>query len=169
MPLPHVSLIAAVDRHGVIGRGPDLVWRDPLDAKHFRQTTMGCPVIMGRKTWDSLPVKFRPLPGRLNVVMTRDTNWHAAGALRAGDLNQAMGQVGDAPRVFVIGGADIFAAALPLADTLVLTEVDAELEGDVFFPPWSRDAFALGTHQAHVDGQGTPFAFATYHRIKPSL
>jgi dihydrofolate reductase len=138
---PEIVLIAAVARHGVIGRGKDLVFHEPADQRHFRQTTLGLPVIMGRRTWDSLPERFRPLPGRLNIVVSRNPGFAPAGAELATSLPAALSRAGQAPRVFVIGGAQLYAQALPLAQTLLLTEVDAELQGDVHFPEWDRAQF----------------------------
>lgn len=106
---PAVSLIAAIARNGAIGRGNALLWNEPADQRHFRSVTMGCPVIMGRKTWDSLPPRFRPLPGRRNIVLTRDAAWQAAGAERAGSLDEALAHVADAHTVFVIGGGEVYA------------------------------------------------------------
>ena len=118
MPPPTISLIAAVTPQGGIGKNNALLWHEPADQKHFRQVTMGCPVIMGRKTWDSLPERFRPLPGRQNIVITRQTDWQAPGAAVAHSIEAALGQVASAEKVFVIGGAEIYALALPLADEL---------------------------------------------------
>ena len=165
MARPQICLIAAVARNGVIGRGNELVWRDPVDAKHFRATTMGCPVIMGRKTWDSLPAKFRPLPGRRNLVVTRQKDWTVSEAARGADvvfsLDEALAAVADteAPRVFVMGGGELYALALPHADVLELTEIEADLDGDVRFPEWPRDAFEEIARTAHPG-----FAFVTYQR-----
>ena len=162
-----LSLIAAVARHGAIGRHNDLLWQDPRDQKHFRQTTLGCPVIMGRRTWDSLPERFRPLPGRRNIVVTRNTAWQASGAEVAHSLDDALALVDRAPRAFVIGGGELYAQALPLADELVLTEVEADFEADTFFPPWDKQLFDEVDRQPHAadDTQGThAFAFVTYRR-----
>jgi dihydrofolate reductase len=159
-----ISLVAAVARGGVIGRGGAIPWRIPEDAKRFRALTMGHPVIMGRKTWDSLPDRFRPLPGRRNVVVTRNPDWHADSAERAGSLDEALRLLDDASRVFVIGGAELYAEALPLADELLLTEIDAEVEGDTFFPSWDRTAFHEESREQHLSETGIPFAFVTYLR-----
>ncbi len=158
------SLVAAVARGGVIGRGGAIPWRLPGDMQRFRELTTGHAVVMGRKTWDSLPERFRPLPGRRNVVVTRNPDWHADGAERAGSLDEALSMLEDEARVFVIGGAEIFAAALPLADELVLTEIDVDVVGDTFFPPLDRAAFAETSREEHVSEAGTPFAFVTYER-----
>ncbi|RZI82250.1 MAG: dihydrofolate reductase [Rubrivivax sp.] len=162
-----LSLIAAVARHGAIGRHNDLLWQHPLDQKHFRQTTMGCPVIMGRRTWDSLPARFRPLPGRRNIVVTRNTAWQAAGAEVAHSLDEAIALLADVPKAFVIGGGELYVQAVRQADELVLTEVDADFEADTFFPDWDRAAFtevSRDDHPATAPGE-VGFAFVTYQRL----
>ncbi len=161
-----LSLIAAVARDGAIGRDNDLLWHDSRDQKHFRAATMGCPVVMGRRTWDSLPERFRPLPGRRNIVVTRNAAWQAAGAEVAHSLAEALALVADAPKVFVMGGGQLYAEALPWADELVLTEVDASFEADTFFPAWERSAFTEVQREAHAaQAPGEqPFAFVTYRR-----
>ena len=161
-----LALIAAVARNGVFGDAGALPWHLPDDMAHFRRTTAGCPVVMGRKTWDSLPARFRPLPGRLNIVVTRQPSWQAAGALAVPNLDAARAAAGAVPKVFVIGGAALYAAALPLADELLLTELDADFAGDTHFPDWDRSAFAE-THREHH--QAAPpndfsFDFVTYQR-----
>lgn len=161
-----LSLIAAVARGGAIGRDNELLWHDSRDQKHFRTTTMGCPVIMGRRTWDSLPERFRPLPGRRNIVVTRNAAWQAPGAEVAHSLAEALALVADAPKAFVMGGGQLYAEALPHADELALTEVDASFEADTFFPAWDRSAFTevqRDAHPAQAPGE-QPFAFATYRR-----
>jgi len=156
--------VAAVARGGVIGRRGAIPWRIPEDMARFRERTTGHAVVMGRKTWDSLPERFRPLPGRRNVVVTRDVAWHVDGAERAGSLADALRLLDRAPQVFVIGGAELYAEALPLVDELLLTEIDAEVEGDAFFPSWDRTAFEEASREQHVSETGTPFAFVTYER-----
>ena len=150
-----IVLIAAVARNGVMGRGSELVFNEPADQRHFRQATMGCPVVMGRKTWESLPARFRPLPGRRNLVVTRNPAFDAPGAECAPCLAEALLRVAGAPRVFVIGGAQLYAAAMPLAHRLLLTEVDADLDGDVFFPPWDRSHFEEVSRQTARSAAGT--------------
>jgi dihydrofolate reductase len=159
-----VTLLAAVARNGVIGREGTLPWRIPEDAKRFRALTMGHPVLMGRRTWESLPDRFRPLPGRQNVVVTRNPEWRAEGADRVGSLEDALELVHDASRAFVIGGAELYAGALPFADELALTEIDADVEGDTFFPAFDRSDFTEVAREPHVAGDGTSFAFVTYER-----
>ena len=165
---PRLALIAAVARNGAIGRDNDLLFREAADQRHFRDTTMGCPVIMGRKTWDSLPARFRPLPGRRNLVLSRDAAFEAPGAEVVGSLDAALAltlaDAADTPRVFVIGGAQLYALALPRADELVLTEVDADLPGDVFFPPWDRSQFVETSRHDAVSAAGLPYAFVVYQR-----
>jgi dihydrofolate reductase len=159
-----ISLLAAVARGGVIGREGALPWRIAEDARRFRELTMGHPVVMGRRTWDSLPERFRPLPGRRNVVVTRNRGWHADGAETAGSLPDALELLDRTPQVFVIGGGAIYAEALPLATELFLTEIDADIEGDTFFPSWNRDAFQETSREHHVSETGLRFSFVTYLR-----
>ncbi|HXG75537.1 MAG TPA: dihydrofolate reductase [Gaiellaceae bacterium] len=159
-----LALVAAVARNGVIGRGGALPWHLPEDLARFRDLTMGHPVVMGRKTWESLPERFRPLPGRRNVVVTRNPRWQATGAERAGSLEEALALVAGVERAFVIGGSELFAAALPLADELLLTELDVEAEGDVVFPVFDH-AFAEVAREPHVAADGTRYAFVTYERV----
>lgn len=159
-----LALIAAVARNGAIGRGNELLLRDSTDQRHFRDQTLGCPVIMGRRTWDSLPERFRPLPGRRNLVLSRQAGYAPHGAEAVTSLDEALARCADAPRVFVIGGAQVYALALPRADELVLTEIDADLEGDAFFPPFDRNAFEVA-EERHVTGaSGLPLRFVSYRR-----
>jgi dihydrofolate reductase len=159
-----ISLVAAVARGGVIGRDNAIPWRIREDMERFRAVTMGHPVVMGRRTWDSLPDRFRPLPGRRNVVVTRNHAWQGDGVERAGSLADALRLLDGATQVFVIGGAELYAEALPLADELLLTEIDAEVEGDTFFPSWDRAAFHEESREQHVSETGIPFSFVTYRR-----
>lgn len=163
LPNLKLSLIAIVARDGGIGHHNALLWHLSEDLKHFKRTTLGCPVIMGRKTWDSIG---RPLPGRRNIVVTRNAAWKAIGADAAADLESALKTVSDAPKVFVIGGAQLYAAALPLADELVLTEVDAQAPADTFFPHWERSVFTETQRDSHADPSGLKYSFVTYQRIK---
>jgi len=161
-----VSLVAAVARGGVIGREGTIPWRLPEDVARFKMLTIGHPVVMGRRTWDSLPDRFRPLPGRRNVVVTRNPAWRADGAQHAGSLEEALRLLGTAPQVFVIGGAELYAKALPLADELLLTEIDANFEGDTFFPSFDRAAFEEASRELRVSETGIPFAFVIYQRLR---
>ena len=170
--MTRLALIAAVARNGVIGHANGLVWHERADQRWFRQQTTGCPVIMGRKTWDSLPARFRPLPGRSNIVLTRQPGWLADGATVAHGLDDALAAARAAaartaaPRIFVIGGGQLYAEALPLADELVLTEIDADLVGDTRFPAWDRAAFTETGREPHTSVGPPPcgFAFVTYQR-----
>ena len=159
-----ISIVAAIARGGVIGRDNGIPWRVPEDARHFRALTIGHPVVMGRRTWDSLPSPYRPLPGRRNVVLSRDPDWRAAGAERAGSLDEALRLLEGAPRVFVIGGADVYAAALPIADDLLLTEIDADVDGDTVFPPFDATDFEETSRERLVSEAGVPLSFVTYTR-----
>ncbi|HEX4745244.1 MAG TPA: dihydrofolate reductase [Gaiellaceae bacterium] len=160
-----ISLVAAVARGGVIGRDGGLPWSLPEDLAHFREITMGHPVVMGRKTWESLPERFRPLPRRRNVVVTRNPAWSAEGAERAGSLDEALALVEGAERVSIIGGGEIFAAALLVADELLVTEIDVDVEGDTYFP--AAPGFVESRREEHVAEDGTPFAYVTYERTRP--
>ena len=159
-----VSLVAAIARGGVIGRENAIPWRIPEDVAHFRALTMGHPVVMGRRTWDSIPDRFRPLPGRRNVVVTRNPAWRAERAERVGSLDEALGLLAGEEQVFVIGGAELYAAARPAADELVLTEIDLTAAGDVLFPRWDPGAFEEVRREEHVSADGTAFSFVTYAR-----
>jgi dihydrofolate reductase len=158
-----LGLIYARARNGVIGRGNALPWHLPEDLAHFKRTTLGAPVIMGRKTWDSLPPKFRPLPGRRNIVVTRQPDWQADGAQRAATVEQAIALCGDAAQAWVSGGAEIYRLALPLADTVVVTEIDADFEGDALAPElaggWREVA-----RESHTSRTGLPYSFVTYRK-----
>ena len=159
-----VTLVAAIARNGVIGRDGAIPWRIPKDVAYFKELTTGHAVVMGRRTWDSLPDRFRPLPDRRNVVVTRNSLWRVKGAERAGSVEEALELLLDVDRVFVTGGAEIYAEALPLADEMFLTEIDDDVAGDTFFPHWDRDAFVQASRDEHVSDDGVPFAFVTYRR-----
>jgi dihydrofolate reductase len=167
---PPLVVIAAVARNGVIGRDGQLPWHLNADMAHFRNLTSGCPVIMGRGTWDSLPLRFRPLPGRTNIVVTRDAAWAADGAIAAATLEAALYRARQTcqpgQRVFVAGGAQLYAQAMPLADELELTEVHAEVDGDARFPDWNRDQFReiRRIRNAASASNTMAFDFVTYRR-----
>ena len=161
MSQPTLSLIAAVARNGAIGKDNALLVRLSEDLQRFKRITMGCPIVMGRKTWDSIG---RPLPGRRNIVVTRNALWRADGAEAVLSLQAALELAAPAPKVFVIGGAELYAAALPLADELELTELDADFEGDVWFPNWDRGAFDVSSSEDHVSAQGLTYRFVKYKR-----
>ena len=158
-----LNLIYARAANGVIGKDNALPWHLPEDMAHFKRMTAGCPVVMGRKTWDSLPPRFRPLPGRRNIVVTRQVEWQADGAERAGGLDEATALCADAAEVWVIGGAQIYAEAAPLAHRAVVTEIGRDFEGDAHAPSlsvgWQETA-----RETHVAADGLPFDFVTYVR-----
>lgn len=160
-----LHLIFARAANGVIGDHNTLPWHLPEDMAHFKRTTLGCPVIMGRKTWDSLPPKFRPLPGRLNVVVSRQPDWQASGALGAASVAQAVqlcAEHASAPaHAWVIGGAQIYAQALPLASTAVVTEIDAAFEGDAFAPTFGP-GWAETSREQHTAANGLHYSFVTW-------
>ncbi|HSG13620.1 MAG TPA: dihydrofolate reductase [Gaiellaceae bacterium] len=160
-----VSLLAAVAHGGVIGRDGAVPWHLPEDMARFRELTTGHTVVMGRRTWESLPDRFRPLPGRRNIVITRNPAWSEPGAERAGSVEDALGLAQGEEHVFVIGGAEIYAAALPHADELLLTEVDLDVAGDTFFPDWDRTAFREVSREEIVSADGTRLAFAVRRRL----
>ena len=139
MNRPALCLIAAVARNGAIGKNNQLLVHLPGDLPRFKKITLGCPVVMGRKTWDSLPERFRPLPQRRNIVITRNVAWQAAGAEAAASLADALAAVASEPKVFVIGGAQIYAQLLPRCTDLYLTVVFREVEGDAFFPAFEEE------------------------------
>ncbi|WP_077034161.1 dihydrofolate reductase [Pelomonas sp. KK5] len=159
-----ISLIAGVARNGGIGRGNQLLWRLPEDLARFKALTLGHAVIMGRKTWDSLPERFRPLPGRRNIVLSRQPGLILSGAEVIGSLDEALAACSGDDSVFVIGGAQVYAQALPQADRLELTEVDADFEADAFFPEWDRGAFAETARDKRTSAEGLPYDFVTYQR-----
>ncbi|MRG61642.1 dihydrofolate reductase [Agromyces sp. CFH 90414] len=164
---PAVGLVWAQARGGVIGAAGGMPWHVPEDLAHFKAVTMGAPVVMGRKTWDSLPPRFRPLGGRTNVVVTRQRDWSADGARRAASLDEALQAVADAPRVWVIGGAELFALALPLADRLEVTELDLGVDGDTFAPAIDDRWRLAGADPAdgwHASRGGIRHRFLTYLR-----
>ena len=163
---PRLHLIFARASNGVIGRDGRLPWHLPEDLAHFKRTTLGCPVIMGRKTWDSLPPKFRPLPGRLNIVVTRQPHWQAEGAVRAGSLAEALAACADNADAWVIGGAEIYAQALPLARSAVVTEIDADFDGDAFAPEFGP-AWVETRREPHTSATGLSFSFVTYQHQNP--
>jgi dihydrofolate reductase len=159
-----LTIVAAIARGGVIGRDNAIPWRIPEDARRFRELTTGHPVVMGRRTWESLPDRFRPLPDRRNVVITRNAAWSAEGAERVGSFDEALRLLDGARQVFVIGGAEIYEAALPLADELLLTEVEADIAGDTFFPEFDASEFEETSREHHVSETGLAFSFAAYER-----
>ena len=152
---PIIVIYVAIAQNGVIGRDGGMPWRLSTDLKRFKASTMGKPIIMGRKTWESFPK--RPLPGRQNIVITRDRTYEAEGADVAASLDQAIAMAGPAEEICIIGGGEIYAQAMPLADQLDVTHVLGDLEGDTHFPAidpneWtidSEDKFPAGERDSH--------------------
>ena len=160
-----IALIYARAANGVIGQDNTIPWHIPEDMAHFKQLTQGCPVIMGRKTWDSLPPRFRPLPGRTNIVVTRQATWQAEGAQRAGSLAEALAQCPPDGTAWVIGGAQIYAEALPLARRVEVTEIAQDFVGDAYAPVLGPEWVpAARSDLMHSSSSGLPFCFVTYVR-----
>lgn len=164
-----VALIVARSRNGVIGRDNQLPWRLPEDLRYFKRVTMGKPVIMGRNTWESLG---KPLPGRDNIVITRNENFYAHGATVVNDLETAMlladslADASGADEIMIIGGAQIYAEALPYATRAYITEVDAEIEGDAFFPDMNPAEWSETTRESFLACEKNPYdySFVTLER-----
>jgi dihydrofolate reductase len=165
VPRPVLTVIAAVARNGVIGMDNRLPWQLPADLKHFRELTTGHAVLMGRKTWESLPAKFRPLPGRRNIVITHNGSFRAEGAIVCTSLADAIAAA-NGDEAFVIGGAELYKAALPLADRLQLTEIDADYEGDTWFPAIDPARWRETARETHSDEAGLRYAFVTYQKSR---
>jgi dihydrofolate reductase len=161
-----INLIYARAANGVIGANGAIPWHLAEDMAYFKQQTAGAPVIMGRKTWDSLPPRFRPLPGRRNIVVTRQPDWAAEGAERTASLREALVlcEQAQAPEAWVIGGAQIYAEAEPLAQRALVTELAQDFEGDAHAPVLGS-AWRETRRESHVSAtNGLPYSFATYER-----
>jgi len=158
-----ITLVAAVAKDGAIGRDNALLWHLPEDMARFKALTLGKPVVMGRKTWDSLPARFRPLPGRRNLVISRSASELPEAEVFA-SLDAALAACPE-PEVCVIGGSEIYALALPFANKLALTEVDASFpDADRHFPAWPRDQFAEAARETRTSATGVRFVFVDYIR-----
>lgn len=158
-----LGLVWAEAAGGVIGADGGMPWHVPEDLAHFKEVTLGAPVIMGRRTWESFPERFRPLPGRRNIVITRSGGWDADGAERAGSLDDALALAGDADVVWVIGGGGIFREAIGRADVLEVTELDLQVDGDTYAPDRSGWVTA-GVEPAdgwHTSRDGIRYRFLT--------
>jgi len=160
---PRICLIAAVAANGVIGSGGALPWRLPEDLKYFKRLTQGHTVIMGRKTWESIG---RALPGRRNLVVTRQTGYVAPEASVAPSLEAALEACAGEAAVYVIGGAELYRAALPLADQLLLTEIHRDFAGDTRFPKFDRTRWREEAREARVSSDGMRFDFVSYVRTQ---
>ncbi|MEY4316718.1 MAG: hypothetical protein RI902_526 [Pseudomonadota bacterium] len=158
-----LNLIFARARNGVIGHNNTLPWHLPEDLAHFKATTLGQPVIMGRKTWDSLPVKFRPLPGRMNIVVTRQTDWQSDGAHVVHTIDEALQACPTEAQPWVIGGAELYRLAMPLAMRVVVTEIDADYEGDAFAPALDA-SWQEASRTTHVAANGLHYSLVNWVR-----
>lgn len=158
---PQISLIAAVARDGTIGAGNAIPWRIRGEQKHFRGITTGHPIIMGRKTHESIG---RPLPGRRNIVVTRNPDYRAEGCEVFSSVEAALAACQEADEVFVIGGAELYRACLPRADRLYLTEIDADFGGDTRFPEFDRSQWRTISRQRHRSEFGWGYDYAVYER-----
>ncbi len=169
-PSVTIALIWAMDRNRLIGRDNDLPWRLKADLQFFKKTTLGRPIIMGRKTWESLP--FKPLPGRTNIVLTRSADYVAEGAevVRSADEALAVAEQTEAEVVMVIGGAGVYRSFLPRADRLYITEIDDEFDGDTWFPRYDATEWVEVSRESHDPDESNPypFAFVTYERVEQS-
>ena len=155
-----LEIVVAIARNGVIGRGNELPWRPPSDLAHFKRVTLGHPVLMGRKTWDSLG---RPLPGRRNLVLTRQAGGDFIGAESVSTIDEALQRVGEG-RLMVIGGAELYRLALPQVSVMHLTRVHADVDGDVRFPDWSEQDWEEEWNQAHPADERHSYAY-TFSRL----
>lgn len=160
-----IILVAAVAKNGIIGKDNALPWHLPEDMKHFKALTTGHAVLMGRKTWESLPPKFRPLPNRHNLVLTRDVAYVAPGATIVHTLDDAVKVSAGETALFVIGGAELYGHMLPRADRLELTEIDVNFEGDARFPTVNRKHWREMKRESGNSASGLAYAFVTYERI----
>src|SRR5690348_416347 len=156
---PRIFLVAAVAANGVIGRDGKLPWHLPEDLQHFKRLTSGHPVIMGRRTWESLK---GPLPARDNIVVTRTPGYDAPGAAVASSLPAALALCAGEPVIFVIGGEQLFAESLAVAAGLVLTEIHRDYEGDTWFPAYDRSRWRESQRESHTSADGTKFDFVLY-------
>ncbi|HEU0230170.1 MAG TPA: dihydrofolate reductase [Burkholderiaceae bacterium] len=161
MTRPTIKLVVAYSDNRAIGRDNALPWRLKADLAHFKNTTMGCPILMGRNTWDSLG---RPLPGRRNLVISRNPGLRADGASAYPSLRDALNDCQDEATVFVIGGAQIYAQVLPMADEVIATEVHAHVDGDAFFPALPPDQWEEVERQRQPEESGLAFDFVVYRR-----
>ena len=159
-----ISLIAAMDRDRVIGNKNQLPWHLPADLAHFKKLTRGKPVVMGRKTYESIG---KPLPDRVNIILTRDKGFQVDGCVVVHTIDEARVAAGDADEIMVIGGEKIFEQFLPIAGRMYLTFVDAEVAGDVKFPEWNKDEWREAAREEHPADEKNKYscAFVTLNRV----
>jgi dihydrofolate reductase len=160
-PDPRIYLVAAVASNGIIGANGRLPWHFPEELKHFKEVTLGHPVIMGRRTWESLK---GPLPGRKNIVVTRTPGYRASGATVVDSLEAALAASAGAAKAMVIGGQQLFAESLPVAAGLELTEIHRDYAGDTWFPKYDRSKWTEKKREARTAGDGTRFDYVLYER-----
>ncbi len=164
-----ISILVAYARSGVIGKSNDLPWYLPADLKRFKQLTTAHPVIMGRKTFNSIIKRLgHPLPDRTNVVLTRDTKFQYDGAMVVNDLDTAIAMTQPEGEVFIIGGAQVFNQSMNVADKIYATEIDADIEGDVYFPIVDRSEWQETSREEHESDEKNPYnyAFVIYERLR---
>jgi dihydrofolate reductase len=163
---PKISFVVAMDRNRLIGTGDALPWRLPDEMRRFKEITMSHPVLMGRKTYESIPQKFRPLEGRTNIVLTSQKGYEAPGCLVVHTLEQALTAVSPDQELMVIGGARVFEELMPLVDRLYLTEIDGEYTGNVYFPDFDRNDWLETGREFHSrdDRHDSPFTFLVLDR-----
>ncbi|WP_456404421.1 type 3 dihydrofolate reductase [Thiolapillus sp.] len=161
---PIISIIAAMARNRVIGKDNGLPWRLPADLQHFKQITMGKPMIMGRKTWESLPGL---LPGRPHIVVTRNPDYNAEGATVVHSLEEGFAAAGDADEIMIVGGANLYAQALSHAQRMYLTQIDVEVDGDAWFPEYDLGKWRETASETHPANEKNPFdyLFITLEKI----
>ena len=159
-----ISLIVAMGRNRVIGRDNQLVWHQPADLRHFKETTIGKPVIMGRKTFESVG---KSLPGRTTVVVTRRDDFVAPGCLLAGSLEQALEMVSSEPEILIAGGGEIYRQAIPVCDRMYITIIEHEFDGDTFFPEFDQGEWVIEEERRHEADEKNRYSmlFRTYRRI----
>ena len=163
MTSPIITLIAARARNGVIGHNNQMPWKIPGEQAYFKRMTMGSPIVMGRKTWESIG---RALPGRRNIVVTHDSTYSATGADVVGSLDDALLLAGDVEQIFIIGGGQLYAAAMPRASRVLLTEIDADFDGDTFMPALDRRQWHETSREDHppTSDRSFGYSFVVYER-----
>jgi len=160
-----LAIIVATDKQGLIGRDNDLPWKISADLQYFRRVTMGKPLVMGRNTHESIG---RPLPGRKNIIVTSDKTYYVEGCTVVNSLDGAIEACGEAEEVMVMGGASLYKQLLPQAERLYLTQVNAELEGDTWFPDWDKNQWQEISREDHLADEKNqyPYSFVVYDRVK---
>jgi dihydrofolate reductase len=166
MSKPELSIVCAMDKRNLIGSNNQLPWRMPADLKFFKETTMGKPIIMGRKTWQSIG---RPLPGRKNIVISRDPEFSAEGATVLQNLENAIALIDDVPEVMLIGGATLYEQSLDQVDNLLITEIDHEFDGDTWFPEISTQIWKEIWRENHPADSVNPYPYSFVKYVREKL